>query len=219
MAAVLVLVGTGKLSALEWIVGLVGGSVAFLAVLLVTKELTVSENRFLSSSPARALGAAERSTTLTGLTSPRTSLRNDIAIYPPFAFSFYEDPSSKAYQDAKGGGGAELQRPGWRGFSRAMACGSPSTSSTRSRSSRHICAVARGRPTTSAGRSAGRAGQAGGTLGVWRALVAADARLYVFGPASAGASLPSSSARCFVHSPSAPDPGRLERSRLHLRAR
>ncbi len=55
MAAVLVLVGTGKLSALEWIVGLVGGSVAFLAVLLATKELTVPEIRFLSSLPARAL--------------------------------------------------------------------------------------------------------------------------------------------------------------------
>ena len=35
--------------------------------------------------------------------------RNSVAIYSPFAFYFYEDPSSEAYRQARGGGGAELQ--------------------------------------------------------------------------------------------------------------
>jgi O-antigen/teichoic acid export membrane protein len=55
MAAVLALAGTVELSALEWIGGLIGGSGAFLAVLLATRELSVGEIRFISSLPARAL--------------------------------------------------------------------------------------------------------------------------------------------------------------------
>ncbi len=37
------------------------------------------------------------------------SPRNDVAIYSPFGFAFYEDRGSKAHRDARGGGGAELQ--------------------------------------------------------------------------------------------------------------
>jgi O-antigen/teichoic acid export membrane protein len=55
MAAVLALVGTGELSVLEWIGGLVAANTAFLAVLLATRELSIGEIRFLSSLPARAL--------------------------------------------------------------------------------------------------------------------------------------------------------------------
>jgi stage V sporulation protein B len=43
MAAVLFAVGTGDLSVAQWVVGLVGGSAAFVAALLVTRELTVGE--------------------------------------------------------------------------------------------------------------------------------------------------------------------------------
>jgi O-antigen/teichoic acid export membrane protein len=55
MAAVLALIGTGELSALEWVGGLLGGSAIFLAILLVTRELSVGEIRLLSRMPARAL--------------------------------------------------------------------------------------------------------------------------------------------------------------------
>jgi O-antigen/teichoic acid export membrane protein len=43
MAAVLFAVGTGDLSVAQWVVGIVGGSAAFIAALLVTRELTVGE--------------------------------------------------------------------------------------------------------------------------------------------------------------------------------
>lgn len=55
MAAVLALVGTAELSALQWIAGLGGGSAAFLAILLATKAVSVEEIRFLAGLPARAL--------------------------------------------------------------------------------------------------------------------------------------------------------------------
>jgi O-antigen/teichoic acid export membrane protein len=54
MAAVLALVGTGSLSALEWIIGLVFAPAAFVATLLATRELSVGEIRALVR-PLRAL--------------------------------------------------------------------------------------------------------------------------------------------------------------------
>jgi glycosyltransferase involved in cell wall biosynthesis len=108
------------------------------------------------------------------------SPRNDIAIYSPFAFSFYEDPGNKAYQDAKGGGGAELQttllaralaRDGLRVAHvvypvEVIAPDLPPSLEVVQRPPR-----ARRRDVL---------GKLGETLGVWRALTAADARLYVF---------------------------------------
>jgi O-antigen/teichoic acid export membrane protein len=55
MATILALFGTGELSALEWVGGLVVGSVAFVAVLLATRELSLREVRDLSSIPLKAL--------------------------------------------------------------------------------------------------------------------------------------------------------------------
>jgi O-antigen/teichoic acid export membrane protein len=55
MAAVLALVGTADLSALQWIVGLLGGSAVFLAILIATRALSPAEVRFLWSIPMRAL--------------------------------------------------------------------------------------------------------------------------------------------------------------------
>ena len=56
MAAVLALVGTADLSALQWIVGLVGGSAVFVAILVATKALSREEIRYLWSMSGRALG-------------------------------------------------------------------------------------------------------------------------------------------------------------------
>jgi O-antigen/teichoic acid export membrane protein len=55
MAGVLALVGTGSLSALQWIAGFVGGSAAFAAVLLISRELSFGEIRFLATRPLKAL--------------------------------------------------------------------------------------------------------------------------------------------------------------------
>jgi glycosyltransferase involved in cell wall biosynthesis len=108
------------------------------------------------------------------------SPRNDIAIYSPFAFAFYEDPSSEAYQDAKGGGGAELQTTL---LARILAGDGLRVA--------HIvypvAVIAPQRPPSlevvqrpPRARRRDVLGKLGETLGVWRALVAADARLYVF---------------------------------------
>jgi hypothetical protein len=55
MAAVLALVGTGSLSALEWLVGLPVAGAAFVATLLVTRELSPGEIRALVRLPVKAL--------------------------------------------------------------------------------------------------------------------------------------------------------------------
>lgn len=55
LAAVLALVGTGTLSPLEWVLGLVGGGTAYVAVLLLTREVSPSEFRSLFLRPLRAL--------------------------------------------------------------------------------------------------------------------------------------------------------------------
>jgi O-antigen/teichoic acid export membrane protein len=55
MAAVFALVGTGSLSTPEWIAGLLAGSAAFAAVLLVSRELSFGEMRFLATRPLKAL--------------------------------------------------------------------------------------------------------------------------------------------------------------------
>jgi glycosyltransferase involved in cell wall biosynthesis len=108
------------------------------------------------------------------------SPRNDIAIYSPYAFAFYEDPTSEAHRDARGGGGAELQTTL---LARALAedglriahivypvevLARPGVASLE---------VVQ-RPHRARRRDA--LGKLGETRGVWRALAAADARLYVF---------------------------------------
>jgi O-antigen/teichoic acid export membrane protein len=55
MAGVLALVGTEGLSALEWLVGLPVAGAAFVAVLLITRELTPREIRTLVRLPLQAL--------------------------------------------------------------------------------------------------------------------------------------------------------------------
>jgi O-antigen/teichoic acid export membrane protein len=55
LAAVLALVGTGSLSPLQWLVGLVGGGAAFVVVLLVTSEVSLGELRSLPLRPLKAL--------------------------------------------------------------------------------------------------------------------------------------------------------------------
>ncbi len=55
LAGILVLMGTGDLSPVEWVVGLVGGGGAYVAVLLLTREVRPSELRALSARPLRAI--------------------------------------------------------------------------------------------------------------------------------------------------------------------
>jgi hypothetical protein len=55
MAAVFALVGTGSLSAPEWIAGMIAGSAAFAAVLLISRELSFAEMQFLATRPLKAL--------------------------------------------------------------------------------------------------------------------------------------------------------------------
>ncbi len=55
MAAVLALVGTGSLSALQWVVGLAFAPAAFLATLLATRALSLDEIRTLVRLPVKAL--------------------------------------------------------------------------------------------------------------------------------------------------------------------
>jgi O-antigen/teichoic acid export membrane protein len=55
LAGVLLLMGTGDLSLLEWVVGLVGGGAAYIVVLLLTREVQPSEFRSLAVRPLRAL--------------------------------------------------------------------------------------------------------------------------------------------------------------------
>ena len=55
MAAVLALVGTGSLSALQWVVGLAFAPAAFVATLLATRALSLGEIRTLVRLPVKAL--------------------------------------------------------------------------------------------------------------------------------------------------------------------
>jgi glycosyltransferase involved in cell wall biosynthesis len=106
--------------------------------------------------------------------------RNDIAIYAPFAFSFYEDRAGRRDGKPRGGGGAELQTVL---LGEALA--------RRGLRVAHII-YRRERPTASplpslelvkrkpwAGRRSLR-GKLSEALGVWRSLSDADARLYLF---------------------------------------
>ena len=108
------------------------------------------------------------------------SPRNDIAIYSPFAFAFYEDPASEAHRKAHGGGGAELQTTllaralAWAGV-RVAHIVYP-VESMAPRDARYPEVVQR--PARAPRRDA--LGKLGETRGVWRALSEADARVYVF---------------------------------------
>jgi O-antigen/teichoic acid export membrane protein len=55
LAGILLLMGTGDLSPVEWVVGLVGGGAAYIAVLLLTREVSPGEFRSLTVRPLRAL--------------------------------------------------------------------------------------------------------------------------------------------------------------------
>lgn len=55
LAGVLILTGTAGLSALEWVGGLVGGAIAFVAVLLITREVSRAELASIVSGPVRAV--------------------------------------------------------------------------------------------------------------------------------------------------------------------
>jgi hypothetical protein len=47
--------GTGDLSPIQWVVGLVGGGAAYVAVLLLTREVSPGEFRSLTVRPLQAL--------------------------------------------------------------------------------------------------------------------------------------------------------------------
>jgi len=118
--------------------------------------------------------------------------RNDIAIYSPFAHTFYEDPASSAGRS--GSGGAELQatllarhmsRRGMRVAHIVYALESPAPAPREG-------PVVVERPRRAASRGSTRLGRGLGKLvdclHVWRALVAADARLYLFRTGLSGGS-------------------------------
>jgi glycosyltransferase involved in cell wall biosynthesis len=108
------------------------------------------------------------------------SPRNDIAIYSPFAFYFYEDPSSEAYRQARGGGGAELQTSllaaalARDGFQVAHVVYPVEIEAPREDVTLEVVE----RAPRAARRDA--LGKLGETRDVWRALEQADARLYLF---------------------------------------
>jgi glycosyltransferase involved in cell wall biosynthesis len=108
------------------------------------------------------------------------SPRNDIAIYSPFAFSFYEDPDAVAFREAKGGGGAELQTTllahllAADGLRVAHVVYPVEKMAPQEPPAPEVVQ----RPPRAPRRDI--LGKLGETLGVWRALARADARLYVF---------------------------------------
>jgi glycosyltransferase involved in cell wall biosynthesis len=108
------------------------------------------------------------------------SPRNDIAIYSPYAFAFYEAPGSDAYRDATGGGGAELQTTL---LARVLAGDGLRVAhivypvEVMTRQGETLLEVVQRPPRA---RRRDLLGKLGESLGVWRALSAADARLYVF---------------------------------------
>jgi glycosyltransferase involved in cell wall biosynthesis len=106
--------------------------------------------------------------------------RNDIAIYAPFAFAFYEDPANRGDGVPRGGGGAELQATL---LAQALARNGLRVA--------HII-YRRDRPTSSplpslelvrrkpwAGRR-GLLGKLSEAIRVWRSLNDANARVYLF---------------------------------------
>jgi glycosyltransferase involved in cell wall biosynthesis len=106
--------------------------------------------------------------------------RNDIAVYAPFAFAFYEDPASRGDEVPRGGGGAELQA--------TLLAGALARNGLRVA---HII-YRRDRPTSSplpflelvrrkpwAGRR-DLVGKLSEGFRVWRSLSDANARLYLF---------------------------------------
>jgi glycosyltransferase involved in cell wall biosynthesis len=129
----------------------------------------------------RAVSAGSPSRDPVGLTPdlPLTP-RNDIAIYSPFAFAFYQDPASEARRSAGGGGGAELQTTL---LARELV--------RRGLSVAHIVYPIEG-PVPQVlpsleiverlayGRRRGLMGRAREAIAIWQALSAADARAYVF---------------------------------------
>jgi glycosyltransferase involved in cell wall biosynthesis len=106
--------------------------------------------------------------------------RNEIAIYSPFAFAFYEDPAGKAARQGRGGGGAELQttllarelaRLGYKVAHIVYPIESPAPLKQPSPEVVERLSLARRR---------GLRGRAAEALGIWRALAASDARVYIF---------------------------------------
>jgi O-antigen/teichoic acid export membrane protein len=55
MAVVLALIGTGSLSPVQWLVGLILAPAAFVATLVATRELSVAEIQALANAPIKAL--------------------------------------------------------------------------------------------------------------------------------------------------------------------
>jgi glycosyltransferase involved in cell wall biosynthesis len=122
--------------------------------------------------------------------------RNDIAIYAPFAYAFYEDHAAPGDVVPRGGGGAELQT--------ALLAQALARSGLRVA---HII-YQRDRPTAAPVPSLelvkrkrwarrGLRGKLTEALRVWRSLVSADARLYVF--RGGGAYLTIGAAFCLLH--------------------
>ncbi len=118
------------------------------------------------------------------------SPRNDVAIYSPFAFRFYEDPEGDALRVRRGGGGAELQASL---LARTLAGDGLRVA--------HIVypvsILMRPPPGLEVVQRPARGTQGLGARGalaevalLWRALTAADARLYAFRTGLSGEILP-----------------------------
>ena len=122
--------------------------------------------------------------------------RNEIAIYAPFAHSFYEEPGQGPPGAPRGGGGAELQTAL---MARALAGNGlrvahiiyPLDSPAR-RVEAPVELVQRPRP----GGRRGRVGKLVEAIRIWRAMARADARLYVF--RGGGAPLIAGAGFCFL---------------------
>jgi glycosyltransferase involved in cell wall biosynthesis len=115
-----------------------------------------------------------------GLSGRQLAPRNDIAIYAPFAFTFYEDRATYGDRVPHGGGGAELQT---RLLAEALARKGLRVAHIIYRRDRPAEAPVPSLELIERKQWAGRRGLPGKlseALRVWRSLTDADARVYVF---------------------------------------
>ena len=122
--------------------------------------------------------------------------RNDIAIYAPFAFAFYEDQATYGDRVAKGGGGAELQT---RLMAEALARKGLRVAHIVYRGERRAQLPVSSLQLIERKPWPGRGfpGKLLEALRVWRSLADADARLYLF--RGGGAHVIIGAAFCVLH--------------------